>query len=171
MRILGIDPALAAVGYAMVWQGEEPADLELLEYDTFTTPAKTQEGYRLLLLRRWLEAFLEVRQPNVLAIERPGLAGRAYANGLPLGMAYGVILCCAQAAGLRVVEYTPQTVKLWAAGSGRAQKPAVRAAIKARFGDGLKGRDDGFDAVAVALTHALKGAEEVAQMRGAHAGR
>ena len=61
MRILGLDTALASMGYAVLFWDEQGT--ELLEYDVFTTPAKTDEGDRLHAIRLWLQSFLSVRQP------------------------------------------------------------------------------------------------------------
>jgi crossover junction endodeoxyribonuclease RuvC len=162
MKVMGLDPALASIGWATLFWDDQGVDL--LEYDTLETPPKTTEGSRLVIIRRWLETFLEVRQPNLVVVERPSFflgGGRGFkgagagvaANALPLGMAYGVILEACERAGVRVVEIGPSQVKKWGAGKGRASKADVRAAIKARFGAGLKGKDDGFDAVCVALAH------------------
>lgn len=161
MLIMGIDPALAALGHAILWVNpEDSSDVELVEFDTLATPPHTDPGERLLMIRRWFESYLPSRQPTVAALERPPFFGKQAYNILNLGMGYGEALCCLTAAGVRRVEYAPQTIKLVAAGKGNANKVEVRAAIKARFGDSLKGRDDAFDAIAVALTHAKRMQEE-----------
>lgn len=167
MRVLGLDPALASIGVAVLWAGDKPGDVELLEYTVLETPAGRREGERLLMIRRWFESFLTSRMPQAVAIERPAYYGKKAYNILPVGMAYGEILCCLEASGLRAEEYAPQTVKKAATGKGDAGKLQVKAAIKARFGEGLTGKDDGFDAIAVALTHALRLQEE---WRGPNAG-
>jgi crossover junction endodeoxyribonuclease RuvC len=68
-------------------------------------------------------------------------------------MAYGVLKVVCEAAGVPVVEYAPNTIKKAVTGDGRAKKAMVRKAVKERFGGTLKGRDDGFDAIATGLTH------------------
>jgi crossover junction endodeoxyribonuclease RuvC len=154
MNIVAFDPAIAALGFAWLWTNpEDSADVELREYGTFETPAKTSEGSRLLAIRRWVEVFLEVRQPGVVVLERPAFHGQLAANSLPLGMAYGVLKVACEVAGVPVIEYAPNTIKKAVTGDGRAKKAMVRKAVKERFGGGLKGRDDGFDAVATGLTH------------------
>lgn len=166
MKVAAFDPAIGALGYALLWVNPEDAtDVELQEFGTLKTTPHRPEGERLLVIRRWLESWLESRQPGIVAIERPqfffgshGNTGRSAglaANALPLGMAYGVIVSTCEAAGVRVIEYPPQVIKGAVTGNGRAEKPAIRRAIKDRFGQALKGPDDGFDAIAIGLTYAL----------------
>ena len=159
MRIVGLDPALASLGHAVLWcNPENPADVELVEYGTLETPPHRPEGERLLLIKRWLESYLESRRPTIVVLERPMFRGHLAYNSLPLGMAYGVIAVVCEAAALRVQEYAPNTVKLLACGKGlgRASKAQVRAAMRTRFGHAMKGKDDGVDAVAIALAHAKR---------------
>ena len=159
MRIVGLDPALASLGHAALWVNpEDAADVELVEYCTLETPPHRPEGERLLLIRRWLESFLESRRPTIVVLERPMFRGHLAYNSLPLGMAYGVIAVVCEAAGLRTQEYAPNTVKLLACGKGlgNASKRQVRAAMRARFDAKLKGKDDGIDAIAIALAHAKR---------------
>ena len=89
MRVMGIDPAMASIGHALLFWDE--AGIVLQEYDTLETPPKTSEGSRLRIIRSWLESYLEVRQPHVVVMERPVFHGALAANSLPLGMAYGVM--------------------------------------------------------------------------------
>lgn len=167
MRILGIDPALAAVGYSLVWWDELGAVLQ--EYDTLETPPKTAEGSRLTQIRTWLESFLDVRQPHLVVMERPFFHGKLAYNSLPLGMAYGVILETCTRAGVRVAEVVPRDVKYTVTGNTSAKKPQMRAAVSQILGVPLlKGKDDGVDAVAIALTWIIKEQkeqEELARVR------
>ena len=155
MNIVAIDPAIAALGFAWLWVNpEDAADVELREFGTFETTAKAPEGERLLAIRRWFETFLEVRQPGVVVMERPAFHGQLANNSLPLGMACGVIKVVCASAGVPVVDYAPNSIKKAVTGDGRAKKTLVRKAIKERFGGTLRGKDDGFDAIATGLTHA-----------------
>lgn len=164
MKVLGIDPAIASLGWALLWTNpENGSDVELLEFGTLQTDKQADEGSRLLHIRRWLEVFLETRQPAAIAMERPVFFGQLGANSLGLGMACGVVKVVCAGAGVAVTDYGPAAIKKGATGDGRAKKPAIRAAIKARFGDSLKGPDDGFDAIAVALTHAARLNEATAE--------
>lgn len=161
MRLLGIDPAIAATGFALVWMNpDDPSDLVLEDCGIFTTPAKTRGTDRQAAIRHWFKAYLDSRQPVAVALERPYLNGKTAYNSMGLARAYTEITNCCREAFVHLHEYAPNTIKLCAAGSGKAGKPEVRAAMKARFGEALKGRDDKFDAMAVVVTHARKMQEE-----------
>lgn len=166
-KIMGIDPALACIGYGVLDLDHDNV-VTLLEYDVFETPPKTAEGSRLKLIRSWLDTFLEVRQPQLVVLERPIFKGAMAYNSLPLGMAYGVIVEACARAFVPLKEYFPRDVKYTITGNTLAKKPQMRAAVSERLAVPLlKGKDDGIDGVAVALTHVLKmakDAEEVARV-------
>ena len=154
MRILGVDPAVATIGYALLWENPAiPADLELIDYGVFCTEKGPLRG-RLALLRAWFLDYLASRQPNLVVLERPTSNGRIAGNGLMLSMAFAELSACCDRAGVRCVDYAPNTTKKWGAKNGRATKSQVRAAMKERFGPYLKGPDDQFDAMLAAVAHA-----------------
>lgn len=167
MKVMGIDPALASIGHAVLFWDDQ--GVELLEYDTLETPPKTAEGSRLTQIRAWLESFLDVRQPHLVVMERPFFHGKLAYNSLPLGMAYGVILETCTRAGVRVVEVVPRDVKYTVTGNTSAKKPQMREAVSTLLGVPLlRGKDDGIDAIAIALTWIIKeqrDQEEVARVR------
>ena len=166
MKVLGLDPALAALGHATLFWDEQ--GVELLEYGTLETPPKTSEGSRLHIIRMWLQTFLEVRQPALVVLERPFFHGKLAYNSLPLGMAYGVIVETCEAAGVKLAEYPPRVIKHTVSGNTSAKKPQMRQAVSERLGVPLlKGRDDGIDGIAIALTHILKEQHEQEAMRRA----
>lgn len=167
MKVLGLDTALASLGYAVVhWDDEGPL---LTEYNVLTTTPKETEGQRLKTIRAWLESFLEVRQPDLVVLERPILRGKIVYNALIIGMAYGVVLETCARAGVKVKEYFPTDIKYTLTGARGTKKPAMRVAVSERLGvPTLKGADDGIDAVAIALTWIIKeqhDREEVARVR------
>jgi len=152
VRILGIDPGLAAVGYALLWVGDTPADVELVEYDTFETAMGKPERERLADLRRWLSVYLADRCPDVVAVERPFPMPKLSYNIVPVSAAYGVLV--EAAASVRVFrDYGPQVVKAAVGVKQREPKKLIRKAVQERFGARLRGRDDGLDAIAVALAY------------------
>jgi crossover junction endodeoxyribonuclease RuvC len=71
-----------------------------------------------------------------------------------VGQAAGVVLLCAEQAGLPVVEYTPTQVKLAVAGSGAADKAQVGFMVASllRLSDAPR-PPDAADALALALCH------------------
>lgn len=153
MRILGLDPGMATTGYAILWLGDAGA-VELVEYGVFETPPGEPEHARLARLHNWLCTFLSVRHPEAVAVERPYPNPKMAAAIVTSAAAWGVIVTAAARAGVRVVaDYQPSAVKAAAGVKRGAKKAAVRAALSERFGAKLRGRDDGLDAIAVALAH------------------
>ena len=177
MLILGIDPAIATIGYALIDLGHEPGELTLVEYNVFQTTVRADEGLRLSAIRTWFETYLSTRQPDVIAFERPqfyfgarGLsaatsAGLA-ANALPLGMAYGILKEVAHRAGVRcVTEHNPPAVKAAVGLAKTDRKTKMRTAVSEALGlPRLKGLDDSIDAIAVALAHIKRDAVDQAQL-------
>lgn len=155
MRVLGIDPAIAALGHSLVYHDEQGAVLQ--EYDTLETPPKSPEGQRLKQIRAWLDSYLEVRQPHIVVMERPILRGAIVYNALTLGMACGIVLEACARHGVPTKEYFASDIKYTLTKNRSAKKPAIRAAVSAYLEVPLlKGKDDGIDAVAVALCHVIK---------------
>ena len=165
-RVMGIDPGLASLGWALLDVHDEDQAVTLLEYGTFTTPPRTNEGERLRAIDTWLSTFVSIRRPHAVAIERPYPTARMLTNILTVGMAYGVIaLALRQAGVLDITEHNSAAVK-GAVGLARgAKKKDMRAAVSLALGvPRLKGADDGLDAVAVALCRVKRDAVDQAQL-------
>src|ERR1035437_7490668 len=105
MRVLGIDPGTAIMGYGIV--EERDGDLHGLGHGALLTAAGEPLPVRLLALYTGLQDLIAVHQPSVMAIEAL-FFNRNVRTALAVGHARGVALLAAAQAELPVVEYTPQ---------------------------------------------------------------
>lgn len=149
MRILGIDPGLATVGWGVIEQrgdGFRPVD-----YGAIQTPAGLALPCRLEMIYRQMGEIVERYKPGRLAVEQL-FWNTNRTTAMAVSQARGVILLCAQQRGLLIEEYTPLQVKQAVVGYGRAEKRQVITMVTALLG--LKAPpkvDDTADALAVAL--------------------
>lgn len=151
MRILGIDPGLAIVGWAVL--DSERGQLRPVAYGAITTPAHTPVEFRLNMIKTDLETIIEKYSPDEMAIEEL-FFNTNITTGITVAEARGVILCTAHAKGLKISEYTPLQVKQAVVGYGKAEKHQVIAMVTSILK--LKNPpkpDDTADAVAIAICH------------------
>ena len=151
MRILGIDPGLAIVGWAIL--DSERGQLRPVAFGAITTPAHTPIESRLLMIKNDLETIIEKYAPTEMAVEEL-FFNTNITTGIAVAEARGVILCTAHAKGLKISEYTPLQVKQAVVGYGKAEKHQVIAMVTSILK--LKNPpkpDDTADAVAIAICH------------------
>ena len=152
MRILGIDPGFAIVGWGII--DSERGNLRPVAYGAITTPAHTPLESRLLTIQQDLEALIEKYKPDEMAIEEL-FFNTNITTGIAVAEARGVILCTAHRLGVKISEYTPLQVKQAVVGYGKAEKHQVIAMVTSilRLPKPPK-PDDAADAVAIAICHA-----------------
>lgn len=152
MRVLGVDPGSSRTGWGLLTGS--PAQPALCDCGTIRLLDSMPFAERLHVLHLRFREVVERLEPGVAAVESPfhGINAR---SAFQLAQARGVILAVLGGAGIRVVEYTPATVKKAVTGSGRADKTQVRSMLSAILG-GADGADslDASDALGVALCHA-----------------
>lgn len=151
MRILGIDPGLAIVGWAVI--DSERGNLTPVAYGAITTPAHTDVEARLLMIKQDLETVIEKYLPDEMAIEEL-FFNTNITTGITVAEARGVILCTAHEKGLKISEYTPLQVKQAVVGYGKAEKHQVIAMVTSILKLKKPPKpDDTADAVAIAICH------------------
>lgn len=156
MKVLGIDPGTAVLGYGLV-EGGRGTPSRLLECGVVRTAARSPLPTRLHLIHQELAGLIARLSPDVLAIE--GIFyGKNVRTTITLGHARGVILLAGQEAGLTIAEYAPRLVKNTVTGRGGAAKAQVgyMVAQMLRLTSAPKPADAA-DAVAIALTHLIRG--------------
>ena len=131
MRILGIDPGVAIVGFGLI--ESDHGSLRMLQYGAITTPAGQPLAARLLQISRDMEELIDAFRPDEMSIEELFFS-KNITTGIAVAHARGVILCAAEKKRLPIYEYTPMQVKQAVVGYGRP--------------------DDAADALAIALCHA-----------------
>ncbi|MGH2346609.1 MAG: crossover junction endodeoxyribonuclease RuvC [Chloroflexota bacterium] len=151
MRVLGIDPGTAIMGYGVV--EERAGDLCELGHGALLTPAGDPLPVRLLALYKGLHELIAAHHPAAVAIEAL-FFNRNVRTALAVGHARGVALLAAAQADLPVVEYTPQQVKSAVVGYGGAGKDQVQKMVATLLGlHEIPRPDDAADALAIAICH------------------
>ncbi len=151
MRVLGIDPGLATMGYAVVERVK--GRLRPLALGVIRTPSGRPTADRLALIRRDILEVVDGYQPEVVAIERLFFNANVR-TAMAVGQASGVALACAAERGLEVHDYTPPEVKQSVVGVGSATKKQVQTMVTSLLGLSEVPRfPDAADACALAICH------------------
>lgn len=152
MRILGIDPGLAIVGFGFV--DKIGNKLTPVQYGSIQTEAHTPEEERLLHVYEGMVQLLDKYKPDAVAVEKLFFS-RNVTTALPVAQARGVLILAAVQRGLPVAEYTPMMVKQAVVGYGKAEKKQVQEMVKLLLKlTAVPKPDDVADALAVAVCHA-----------------
>lgn len=151
LRILGIDPGYATVGFGIVdYQG---MSFKTVEYGIISTPAHTDFGGRLAQIYEDMCFLLDRFTPQVLSVEK------LYFNtnkttGIMVAEARGVVLLACAQHGVPVEEYTPLQVKSAVVGYGKAEKRQVMDMTRRILHlSEVPKPDDAADALALAICH------------------
>ena len=149
MRILGIDPGIAIVGFGVI--DSDRGKQSYVRCGVITTPAGTSLSSRLDRIYADMGEVIRTFKPDVAAIEELFFI----TTGISVAQGRGVILLACYHAGLPVYEYTPLQVKQSVVGYGRAEKSQVIDMVKRILRLNAPPKpDDAADAVAIALCHA-----------------
>ncbi len=149
--ILGIDPGVAIVGYAVL--AEEKGDLRAVVCDVIRTPAGLPLPRRLQLIYEHLGALVATYRPQEAAMEAL-FFGKNASTAMAVGQASGVALLALANSDLSIAEYTPNEVKLAVTGYGAAKKEQVGEMVRILLKlDAVPRPDDAADAAAIAICH------------------
>ena len=151
MRILGIDPGVATIGFGLI--EADRANVRLLQYGVITTPAKLPLSNRLFQISQDMSQLLDQFKPQEMAVEELFFS-KNITTGIAVAHGRGVLLLEAERAGIPAFEYTPMQVKQAVAGYGGAQKKQVilmtQRLLKMKS---IPRPDDAADALAIAICH------------------
>jgi crossover junction endodeoxyribonuclease RuvC len=164
MKVLGIDPGTAVLGYGVV-ESVVGAQGRLVECGVVVTKPRDRLPARLRVLHVAVSELLVRHRPDVMAVEE-AFYGKNVRTTMVLSHARGVILLAAEEAGVAVAEYSPAMIKKTVVGRGAALKSQVGFMVAQLLR--LKAAptpDDAADGVAVALTHLLVANRQAAFFR------
>ena len=123
MRVLGIDPGYAIVGWGVVeYAGNRFAPVD---FGAVCTDAGVPFERRLDEVYTGIKEVIERTKPEVLAIEKL-FYQHNQTTVIGVAEARGVILLAAAQAGIPIYEYTPMQVKQAVTGYGKAVKKQVQ---------------------------------------------
>jgi len=157
IRILGLDPGLAQMGWGVI--DVAGSRLSHVAHGVIATKTASGLGVRLMTLHRELALVIQSHAPAAIAVEQAFVARDPQA-ALKLGHARAIALLAAAQAGLEIAEYAPNHIKKCVVGAGHAGKEQVQFMVKrllplaGKAEGGLKA--DAADALACAITHAHK---------------
>ena len=151
MRILGIDPGYAIVGYGVL-EAKNGA-YRPLEYGAVTTPAGADFGERLREIYDGMCQLLDTLQPQAASVEKLYFTNNK-TTGIGVAEARGVLLLALAQRGVPLYEYTPPQVKQAVTGYGKALKPQVQEMTRRLLAlPSIPKPDDAADALALAICH------------------
>lgn len=152
MRILGIDPGIAIVGFGIIEY--DNVKFRVVDYGAITSPAHTPVPERLKMIYDDLNYVIEKYEPDEIAVEELFYNNNAK-TVINVAQARGVLILAGQNHNIPVFEYTPLQVKQSVVGYGRAEKKQVQQMVKNILGlSEVPKPDDTADAVAIAICHA-----------------
>ena len=152
MRILGIDPGVAIVGFGLIESNR--GSVRMLQYGAVTTEAGLPLATRLVQIENDMTALIAQLKPDEIAVEELFFS-KNITTGIAVAHGRGVILCTAERLGVPIFEYTPMQVKQAVAGYGLADKKQVMDMTKRLLKlKAVPKPDDAADALAIAICHA-----------------
>lgn len=152
MRILGIDPGVATIGFGVL--DSDKNRHSLIKCGVISTPAHTSLSSRLSQIYDDMCELLDIFKPDAVSIEEL-FFNTNITTGIAVAHGRGVILLACAKAGVKIYEYTPLQVKQAVVGYGRAEKAQVMDMVRRICGlQAAPKPDDAADAVALALCHA-----------------
>jgi crossover junction endodeoxyribonuclease RuvC len=154
VKVLGIDPGTAVLGFGVVDSG--PLGARLIECGVLSTRGRDPLPSRLRIIHDAVAELIARHRPDAMAVESVFYA-RNVRTTMVMSHARGVILLAGEEAGVPLVEYTPAMVKKTVVGRGAALKPQVGYMVAQL----LRLRTpptphDAADGVALALTHVIR---------------
>ncbi len=152
MRILGIDPGFAIVGYSIIdYIGNK---FVLIDSGAILTEAKESFPLRLEKIHNELSEIITKYKPDVMSIEELFFNNNAK-TAINVAQARGVLLMTARIYKVETYEYTPLQIKQAVVGYGRADKMQVQRMIKMILKtENLPKLDDITDSMGAAICHA-----------------
>ena len=161
MKIISIDPGYERMGVAIIERDESnspsrvrfgEARETLVFSECFKTSPKIPHEERLKLIGQEIEYLIKKYKPEAMAIETLFFKNNQK-TAMRVSEARGVMLYVASVAGLKVVEFSPMSIKIAVTGYGSSEKSQVTYMVKKLIKIDTEIRyDDEYDAIAVGLT-------------------
>ena len=149
MRILGIDPGLARVGYGVIETSH--GEQRMLDCGIIRTDQGRPDGQRMVEIARDLRFLIRAWKPQQAAVEK--FFFYRSSNTINVVQARGVVMMTLARFNIPTVEFAPMQIKLTLAGFGHAEKNEVLDAVMRELNLQEPPRpEDAADALAVALT-------------------
>ncbi len=162
MRILGIDPGYAIVGYGVL--DYDNVQFRVVNYGAITTPADMPFDRRLCEIFGDMNTLLDKFKPDCMSVEKLYFNTNT-TTAIDVAQARGVILLAAAKKSIPVFEYTPLQVKVAVTGYGRAEKHQMQEMTKNILHlESIPKPDDTADALAIAICHGHTGGSRLSEI-------
>ena len=113
MRILGIDPGLARVGYGVIdvepRKGNQEGSQRMVDCGIIRTDPGRSEGERMVEIARDLRQIIRIHQPELASVEK--FFFYRSSNTIAVVQARGVLIMTLTRFGLPIVEFPPMQIK------------------------------------------------------------
>jgi len=152
MKVMGIDPGLADVGYGIV-ERDDAGGARHLAHGVIQTSSKSPVPQRLAKIHRDLVEIIREHAPDQVAVEELFFAANMK-TAIAVAQGRGAAILALAQSGVELAEYTPLQVKVALVGYGRASKMQVQQMVRAVLGlKEIPKPDHAADALAIALCH------------------
>ena len=149
MRIIGIDPGLARVGYGIL--DEIDGKKKMLDCGIIETKSTQKEEERLIEISDDLSSIIERWRPKYAAVEK--FFFYRSSTTISVVQARGVIMMTLGKHNLSILEFPPMQIKLAVTGYGHSNKFEVLQSVMNELNLTSPPKpDDAADALAIALT-------------------
>ena len=165
MRILGIDPGYAIIGWGVL--DFDNVHFSVVKYGAITTSPDTTFDKRLDEIYGDMNIVIDKFRPDCMSVEKLYFNSNI-TTGIDVAQARGVIILSAVQHNVKIYEYTPLQVKVAVTGYGRAEKHQGQEMTRNILGlKSIPKPDDTADALALAITHGHTGGSRLSEiMRG-----
>ncbi|OGY64096.1 MAG: crossover junction endodeoxyribonuclease RuvC [Candidatus Harrisonbacteria bacterium RIFCSPLOWO2_02_FULL_41_11] len=151
MVILGIDPGSKRVGYGLILSGK---NFKLLDYGVLET--KGEPAKSILEISKKVSKLLNKYKPGLAGIEKIYFS-KNIKTGIAVAQTRGALMLEIAKRGIPIKELGPNEIKLAVTGYGFADKKAVSKMVAKILNlNNITGYDDASDALATAITAAIK---------------
>jgi crossover junction endodeoxyribonuclease RuvC len=153
MRVLAIDPGLTRCGIGVI----ESSSMTLIDVGVLKSASDIAIELRLMEIDSQIRNWIEIHQPEVIAIERV-FSQQNLKTVMGTAQVAGLALLAAAQSNIKVAMHTPSEVKAAVTGSGRAKKDQVAQMVQRILKlDSIPKPVDATDALALAICHIWRG--------------
>lgn len=154
MIVLGLDPGIDRLGWAIIRETEE--GIELVHYGLITTDKSRDSAARFAEIAIDLQQLIHTHEPDIVYIEKLFFSINAK-TAMLIAEARGVLKVTTALENLEIKELHPMQLKKKIVGTGKATKKEIQAAISSLFSIEEKFKtDDVADAIAIAYIGMLE---------------
>lgn len=151
MKILGIDPGTATVGWAVL--EEKNGKINPVAHGHISTSPRNSVACRLKEISDDLEKIIQKYKPREAAVEELFFF-KNQKTIIRIGEARGAILLTLENLKVKIISYTPLQVKQAVTGYGRAEKKQIQLMVKEILNlKSIPKPDDVADAIAIGICH------------------